>query len=278
MNEPMTSTQGRRGPNTERVVVLMYHRVGEAGNAWERKYCISPGVFAAHLRALADRGMRAVDMVDFVAWLQGRATLAPGSFVLSFDDGFFGVYEHAFPLLREMGWPATVFLVSGLIGGHDEWSRRENPSGATYPLLDAEQIEAMRSHGIRFHSHSRHHIRLTTLDDARLRDELEGSKRDLERLLGEPVSYLAYPYGAVNERVLAAARAAGYEAGFSVQPGFNRPGEGDAFRIRRLDVFGTDTPAMLARKVGLGTNDGSLRHAMGYYAARIGTRFGRRAP
>jgi len=260
--------------NTQRVIALMYHRVGVARNAWERKYCISPETFAEHMRALAARRMHPVRIEDFVGWLQGRTPLPPGSFLLTFDDGFLGVYEHAYPLLREMGWPATVFLVSGLIGAQDEWSRDENPTGATYALLGEAHIKEMRSNGMAFHSHSRHHVKLTELDDVRLREELEGSKRDLEQLMGEPISYLAYPYGQLNERVLAAAKAAGYEAAFSVQPGFNRPGEVDLLQVRRLDVFGTDTPAMLARKVALGTNDGSVGHALGYYAARFAARFG----
>ena len=47
--------------------------------------------------------------------------LPDGSFLLTFDDGFLGVYEYAVPVLRDLGWPATVFLVSQRIGGRDDW-------------------------------------------------------------------------------------------------------------------------------------------------------------
>ena len=83
----------------KRVTVLMYHRIGEARNAWERRYCVTPERFASHMRALERRGMRPCRIETFVAWLEGRASLPAGSFVLTFDDGFLGVYEHAFPLL-----------------------------------------------------------------------------------------------------------------------------------------------------------------------------------
>ena len=53
-----------------------------------------------------------------------------------------------------------------------------------------------------------------------------------------------------------------------MQPGFNR-GDVNPFRVRRLDVFGTDTPRMLLRKLQLGSNDGSLRGALGYYWAAL---------
>lgn len=256
----------------DRAVVLMYHRVGASANAWERKYCVSPDAFESHMKKLAAKGMRAVPIDDFVAWIQGGPELPDGSFLLTFDDGFLGVYEHAYPVLRDLGWPATVFLVSGLIGGEDEWCRRENPSGATYPLLNRDHIEEMRGRGFSFHSHSRSHADLTRLDDLELEAELAGSRADLESLLGDPIPFLAYPYGRYDERVLAAARKAGYSAAFSVQPGFNRPGRVDPFRIRRLDVFGTDTPSALARKVSLGSNDGDLKHVLGYYWNRAANR------
>jgi peptidoglycan/xylan/chitin deacetylase (PgdA/CDA1 family) len=89
----------------------------------------------------------------------------------------------------------------------------------------------------------------------------------LQHLLGRQVDYLAYPFGHLDERVVSAARKAGYRAGFSTQPGFNRP-DVDRFRIRRIDVYGSDTPAMLMRKVRLGTNDGRLSNLARYYLSR----------
>lgn len=252
----------------QRIVVLMYHRIGPAHNAGERKYCVAPERFAAHMQRLATLGMHAVGIDDFIAWLRGRRELPAGSFLLTFDDGFLGIHEHAAPVLRTLNWPATVFLVSQLIGRRDEWFRANNPSGSTYPLLGTEHIRTLRGQGFSFHSHSRHHADLPTLDDQRMREELAGSKHDLEALLGEEVPYLAYPYGRYDQRVLRAARDAGYQAAFSVQPGFNRVKQ-ELFCIRRLDVFGTDTPSMLARKVELGSNDGNLSTLFKYYFGRL---------
>ncbi len=125
----------------------------------------------------------------------------------------------------------------------------------------------MQRRGCSFHSHTRRHLSLPGLDDAALTAELAGSRAALAALLGEEDFYLAYPYGHVDDRVESAARAAGYKAAFSVQSGFNRR-DVNPFRIRRLDVFGTDTPRMLLRKMQLGSNDGSLRGALGYYLRR----------
>jgi peptidoglycan/xylan/chitin deacetylase (PgdA/CDA1 family) len=261
--------------NAQRMVVLMYHRIGDAHNEWERQYCVSPATFAAHMQRLAREGMRAVSIDDFVAWLKGRRELPEQSFLLTFDDGFLGIHDHAAPVLRELGWPATVFLVTGLLGGRDEWCRLDNPSGETYPLLGPREIEALAADGFSFHSHTRSHPRLPTLNDAELIDQLAGSKADIERLLGGRCDFLAYPFGLADDRVVQTARAAGYAAAFSVRPGFNRRGE-DAYRIRRLDVFGTDSAAMLARKVRMGSNGGSLRTLAGYYLGRVLARAGGR--
>lgn len=259
--------------DVSRVPVLMYHRVGQAANAWEAKYCVSPERFASHMKALQKRDLRACTIEDFVAWLGGQAALPDGAFVLTFDDGFRGVYEHAFPVLSAMGWPATVFLVSGLLGKHDQWTASENPGGKTYPLLGLREIDKMARGGFSFQSHSRTHPDLTKLTGIALTDELMGARKDLEDLLGRPVPYVAYPYGRYNEDVLGATQAAGYTAAFSVQPGFNRR-DVDRYRIRRLDIFGTDTAPALLRKVAFGSNDGSWWQSVRYYGERIAARMG----
>lgn len=256
-----------------RVPVLMYHRVGVAHNDWERKYCVSAERFAEHMHTLDRADWRAVTIDDFFAWLDGHIELPEQSFLLTFDDGFLGVHEHAAPILTALGWPATVFLVSQLIGQRDTWCEAHNPSGVTYPLMDSSHIRELRGQGFSFHSHTRNHADLPKLDDVSLADQLAGAREDLQALLGEEVPYLAYPYGQYDDRVLQAAQVAGYQAAFSVQPGFNRR-EVDRFRLRRLDVFGTDSSAALKRKITLGSNDGSLGHSLRYGANRVLARLG----
>ena len=75
------------------------HRIGTAHNDWERKYCVSPETFAAHMDTLARSGWKAIAIDDFFAWLDGGAKLVEGAFLLTFDDGFEDVYQNAWPLL-----------------------------------------------------------------------------------------------------------------------------------------------------------------------------------
>jgi len=264
----MPSNEARS--EADRITVLMYHRVGEAVNDWERKYCVSPQRFASHMRALERRGMHACTLEAFASWLDGRQPLPQGAFLLTFDDGFMGVHEHAFPILAELRWPAVMFLVSGRIGQDDGWTVSENPAKRTFPLLGRSEIEAM-SATFSFQSHSRSHVDLTRLPRDELARELRGAREDLEAMLDRPVRYLAYPYGRHDDTVVRIARESGYDAAFSVQPGFNRR-DVDRYRIRRLDVFGSDTDSALLRKVAYGTNDGSWRQPLRYYGSRVRAR------
>lgn len=251
-----------------RIPILMYHRVGNAHNDWERKYCVSPKRFLQHMVKLRSNGWNAIPLVNFFAWHQAEKELPEKSFLLTFDDGFLDVYEYAAPVLTMLNWPATFFLVSQLIGGRDDWCRTLNPSGETYPLMELSHIRELGGQGFSFQSHTRRHADLATLDQTQLEDELSGSRSDLQDLLGEPVDYLAYPFGRFNEQVILATQGAGYRAAFSTRPGFNRRGE-DPFRLRRIDVFGTDSTNALQRKITLGSNDGRLGNMLRYRASRV---------
>lgn len=249
-----------------RVPVLMYHRVGKPLDQTDCRYCVPAQQFVRQMEALRTRGYRAVSLSAFMGWLAGGDALPQGSFLLTFDDGFRGVYEHAYPWLREARWPFTIFIVTGLIGKRDLWNRPS--SGGTGDLLCQEEIREMQRQGVEFQSHTRTHAHLPQLSDDRLAAELTGSKADLESLLASPVHYLAYPFGETDARVINAVRAAGYAAAFSSEPGFNRHNV-DRYRIRRLDVYGTDSPRSLRRKAELGTNDGALLGELRYKAKRL---------
>jgi len=251
-----------------RVPVLMYHRIGSAHNKWEKKLCVSQKYFESHMHALSEVGYSACSMENFIRWLNKDIELPDKTLLITFDDGFLGVHDYALPVLRELGWPATVFLVTSLIGEQDIWCRDENPSGKTYPLVGLREIEKLKASGFSIFSHSRNHADLGVLDDDDLENELLGSRHDLENILDEPVEYFAYPYGRYNERVIVKLKEAGYKAAFSVQPGFNRQNI-DPYRIRRIDVFGTDTSSNLLRKISYGVNDGSWRQVIRYYFNRL---------
>jgi len=213
--------------------ILMYHAVaprrrGSRLNHWR----LREEDLARQLELLARRGMEGVALRDLV----GRPAAPEKRAVLTFDDGYAGVLERALPLLRARGFSATVFVVSGKLGGENDWDG-ETPGDR---LLTAAGVRALAAEGIEIGSHGATHRALPPLSDAELDDEVRGSKAALEAVLGAPVVSFCYPYGAFDDRVVEAVRAAGYRAATVIRGGIS-PDLSDPFRLERIAVRGTNT-------------------------------------
>jgi peptidoglycan/xylan/chitin deacetylase (PgdA/CDA1 family) len=126
-------------------------------------------------------------------------------------------------------------------------SELETHLGINYPAggfaqsrpLEWDQVREMASQGIEFGSHAVTHPILTNVSDVKLREELTVSKEQLEREIASPVETIAYPVGydfAFNEKVVEAARMAGYRLGVSYLSGVNAVKHVDPFRLRRLRI------------------------------------------
>jgi peptidoglycan/xylan/chitin deacetylase (PgdA/CDA1 family) len=246
----------------------MYHGIDSVRDRGDLHLFVSPDLFDRQLDWLASRGYVPCSLAQFIDWFAHGGWLPPQSVLITFDDGYAGLHQHALPSLRRLDWPAAVFLVSALLGQHDRWNSRNAKSAGGRELLSRSQVLEMVSCGIDFHSHSRTHADLTTLDAPRLQDEVAGSRRELEDLLGRPVECFAYPYGRMSEEVQRAVKSAGYRFAFSVRSGFNRAGD-EPLTIRRLDIAGCDTPARFGHKVSMGTNDASLGARLRYLGHRL---------
>jgi len=107
-------------------------------------------------------------------------------------------------------------------------------------VLTWDRVKEMDGHGWEFGSHSRRHPVLANLDEASLRDEVNGSKERLEMELGHPVKTIAYPVGtefAFNPLVKRLTMSAGYSVAMSYVAGVNWIGkESDLLALRRQSV------------------------------------------
>lgn len=178
---------------------------------------LSRADFAGFLDDLAAHGYRTLTLAAAMQTPQGRPPRR--STVLTFDDGCRCFRDHAFPELRARGMTATLFVVSRELGGTNRWDREAGERSEE--LLGAGDLRRLAAAGIEIGSHGRHHLDLTAISDEELREELQGSRSDLEALLDMPVRTFCHPYGHVDDRVREAARAAGYLAAVSIhaQPG-----------------------------------------------------------
>ena len=195
------------------MTILCYHSVDPA---WESPLASRPAEFEAHCRWLA-RHRTVVPLAHAVTRLDSSGRLPRGMVVLTFDDGFSGVLDHALPVLRRYNLPATVFLVAQTLtdeGLSAHWVRTPPPWPIT--TLTRDQVLEMRDEGIDFQSHSWAHLDLVDLGYDACVEDLRRSKELLEDLLGGPVPHLAYPRGLHDSDVRRAVERAGYTHGYAL--------------------------------------------------------------
>lgn len=191
----------------------------------------------SQLRSLLRRGYRPVTADEAV---DGRGRLLH----VTFDDAYRSVVETV-PLLSELGIRATIFACTGYARDgrpFDVPELREDAAANpdAFATMDWAALRRARSDGVEIGSHTVSHPHLPQLSDAELDRELRDSKAEVEDELGAPCRYLAYPYGDEDDRVRVAARRAGYDAAFAVDP---RGGRAGRFGLPRLAVYRHDTVA-----------------------------------
>jgi len=194
------------------VSVLLYHRIVPVLPTRDPyRVCVTVATFESHLRWLARRRYRSLDLGTLAAALDGtrRGRVPSRAVAITFDDGYQDNYTYAWPLLRRYGFDATIFLVTGAIGGDNSFDAAHD--GPPAAMLTRPQIEEMRRGGVGFGSHSRTHPpALTELPDDQLWAEVARSRADLEGVLDAPVEHFAYPHSKFDARVERAVARAGY--------------------------------------------------------------------
>jgi peptidoglycan/xylan/chitin deacetylase (PgdA/CDA1 family) len=227
--------------------VLCYHRIGGPLELGVTR--VGRSVFERQMTALARAGWRTLTLAGF-ANSQPTAH-APRTFLLTFDDGYASLAEHAYPVLERLGFTATTFVITDFIGRDNTWDVRY--TWRRLPHLDWLEIERWQARGFGFASHGARHRRLTWLDDGAVADELGRARQALvDRLGADAGRAIAYPFGAVDERVQRLAEHAGYELGFG---GVGGGDHGSALNLPRVPVYMWDvgnTPFGL-RHDGLGS-------------------------
>jgi peptidoglycan/xylan/chitin deacetylase (PgdA/CDA1 family)/glycosyltransferase involved in cell wall biosynthesis len=184
---------------TEGLPVLMYHRVGPALRDIDPGLTVEPGRFRKQLGWLKRNGYETISASDLLARRLEDKPLPEKPVLLTFDDAYADLVEHAFPMLREHGFTATVFVVTGEIGGRNSWDIKQG--SAPIRCMSADDILRWSEEGIEFGAHSRTHPDLNTLPAAGLEEEITGSGRDLAAILGEFPGSFAYPFGNYNDAV-----------------------------------------------------------------------------
>jgi peptidoglycan/xylan/chitin deacetylase (PgdA/CDA1 family) len=158
---------------------------------------------------------------------------------ITFDDAFRSA-ANVFGELQQLGLPITVFVCTGFArdGAPLAISELAGDDPRELATMTWDELRSLADRGVGIQSHGVSHAHLTRLSDAELRAELADSKAELEAELHRSSDELAYPYGEHDERVRAAARAAGYSRAFAL---WDVP-KNDPYAMRRLDLYRRHTP------------------------------------
>jgi len=224
-----------------RVSVLGYHDFSET--APETEMIIRTSKFRKQMEAIRNAGLPVITMADFQAWKRGEKEIADKSIVITIDDGWKAVYTDAYPILKEFGFPFTLFLYKKYVDGGGK-------------ALTTEMVKEMQKNGATIGSHSvshsypgPHRRKGAEVYAKFLRMELGDSKSFLEEKFGGRVTTFAYPGGIHTAEMDPISKEFGYEHLFTVLPG----------KIRR-----SNNDQTLPRYIILGTRDRVFELATGF--------------
>jgi peptidoglycan/xylan/chitin deacetylase (PgdA/CDA1 family) len=228
--------------------ILAYHEVDPVP---ERGWAVSSEDFAGQMRYLALAGYNVIPLSELVDYIAGRRdSLAPNAVIITVDDGWVCASTEMQPVLKRFSFPWSLYVYPKIVGQGSH-------------ALTWAQIAALQNAGVDVEGHTMSHAHLMHKShpeltdeqyDAFLRTELDESKRVIASHTGQPVRFLAYPYGDYDDTVVAAAKRAGYEAGLLSWFGANNRYT-DAMKLRRFAMVSDTSLEQLRTALGAATLD-----------------------
>lgn len=222
---------------------LCYHAVSPG---WPAELSVSPQSLAEQLEYLAKRGYRAITFTE-----AALGEVAEKSVAITFDDAYASTVRLARPILDRFGMRATVFVPTDYIGGGPmSWPGIDNWVGTEHERelipMSWDDVRTLADAGWEIGSHTESHPRLPQVGDAKLEEELAGSRRTCEQMLQRPCESIAYPYGDHDQRVIDAADAAGYRTAATFPARLTTP---TPLAWPRIGVFHQDSMRVFRLKV-----------------------------
>ena len=209
--------------------ILCYHKVDPRLELGVTR--LSPRRFALQIERLARAGCRTLSLADVRACLTGARVVQPGDIVITFDDGYRALRDHAFPVLAAHGFGAICSVITDYAGKMNRWDVAYG--GRRFAHLAWRDMRRWQARGIEFISHTATHPRLPWLSGAAAARELGESGRALRDALGVDVEAISWPFGSHGPREHAIAAREGYTAGFGIVGRWT----GDPFAIPRHPVY-----------------------------------------
>ena len=214
--EARVSREGVTLCEAEGVSVLMYHMIGDEP---DNGAILTEKNFRRQLELIRAGGFHPISMEELYAYVTEGAPLPEKPVCITFDDGYTDNYSIVYPLMKEYGYPWTVFVITGDVG---------KPNRMTWEQLS----EMAESRAVTIASHTATHPELAQISPAAARVDLETAQKALRDRLGIENHWLAYPYGSYNAEVMEIVKSLGIRMVVTSDGG--RVHKGDSpYRLRR---------------------------------------------
>lgn len=175
------------------IPILTYHSIDGSGSV----ISTSPETFRCQMQCVHESSFNVVPLGELMRVVRERRQLPARPLVITFDDGYRNVRDAALPILRQYGFTATVFLITGYCGRHNDWPGQW-AAIERRPLLSWAEVAEMHEEGVEFGSHTATHPDLTGIPLSQAEAEIQQSKAAIEDRLGAEVTTFCYPYGKHN--------------------------------------------------------------------------------
>ena len=229
------------------IPVIMYHRViNNPENEGVYGTYIYEDMFKKHLQYLKDKNYTVITFKDLdkIGW-RNRFEKDKKYIFITFDDGYKDNYELAFPILKEFGFKATIFLMGS--STYNDWDVKAGGE-KEFPLMSVEMIKEMQDYGIEFGAHTFNHPKINTLSNEEIAHQIVDVRKPLEEKIGKEIITFAYPYGILNDYAKEMAKKAGYTFALATDSGSVCLSD-DLYQIRRIAIFPNTNLFSFKRKV-----------------------------
>ncbi len=180
-----------------KIPILTYHSIDNSDSV----ISIDTTSFKDQMRFLKDYLFNVISLNEVVMHIRKKQPFAEKSIAITFDDGFKNIFSDAFPVLKEYGFNATVFLTTNYCERLNNWPGQPDSIKAQ-PLLSWAEIKEMSQTGMQFGAHTMNHPYLTRIPLKDAENEILSSKKIIEDQLQEEVKFFAYPYGDFNTDIV----------------------------------------------------------------------------
>lgn len=239
-----------------KVIVLMYHHI----DVKESGATISPSRFGTHMKLLKENGYNVISVEQFTDFMQNKAKVPDNAVVITFDDGYESFNQYAVPILKKYSFTATHFIIGASSDKQNVHTKH----------LTWDTMRKLKAEGFSFYSHTYNQHDYVPLDKKghktgplltnqvylpdkgrvetkkeykeRIQADAQLMEQRLKEELNNQYQIIAFPFGAFNKTAKQLEKDAGVTLFFTTQPGINRPGSDEAFRLN------AGTPALSASK------------------------------